>query len=71
MTLSDSNFPFGMSKIEWGFITENPTKLSYYERTIRTQERTLIKENGFMIKLSNSNTQKIPLNIEVFSYEED
>lgn len=71
MTLSDSNFPFGMSKIEWGFITENPTKLSYYERTIRTPERTLIKENGFMIKLSNGHTRKIPSNIEVFSYEED
>lgn len=69
MTLSDSNFPFGMSKIEWGFITENPTKLSYYERTVRTPERALIKENGFMIKLSNGHTKKIPLNIEVFSYE--
>ena len=71
MTLSDSNFPFGMSKIEWGFITENPTKLSYYERTVRTPELTLIKENGFMIRLSNGNTRKIPLNVEVFSYEED
>lgn len=71
MTLSDSNFPFGMSKIEWDFITANPNDLSYYERTIKTPECTLIQENGFMIKLSNGNTKKIPLKIEVFSYEED
>ncbi len=69
MTLSDSNFPFGMSRIEWNLITANPQKLYYYEREVKKQESSLIKENGFMIKFSTGKTKKIPLNIEIFSYE--